>query len=128
MTVEERSAGLAAAARVCRDRLLALADDALQGSDVELVTPPEPSSIMMEFESGVGAFCFTEVVVTTASVRLAGAAGWGYVMGFDREGALAAAVLDADSTQAVERLVRAALAAEREERERLARELSRTRV
>jgi alpha-D-ribose 1-methylphosphonate 5-triphosphate synthase subunit PhnG len=128
MTAEERSAGLAAAARVCRDRLLALADDALRGSEAELITPPEPASIMMELESGAGAFCFTEVVITTASVRLAGAAGGGCVMGFDREGALASAVLDAGSTQAVERLACAALAAEREERERLARELGRTRV
>jgi alpha-D-ribose 1-methylphosphonate 5-triphosphate synthase subunit PhnG len=128
VTPEERSAGLAAAARTQREELLALAGRALAGAEVELLAPPEPGTIMLELEGRAGTFCFTEVAITTARVRLDGAEGWGCVMGFDGEAAVASAVLDARPGDAVVRLARAALQAEAEAREARARGVARTRV
>ncbi|MGP6155997.1 MAG: phosphonate C-P lyase system protein PhnG [Vulcanimicrobiaceae bacterium] len=128
MTAEERSAGLAAAARVQREALLALADRALQGTAVELLEAPEPGTIMLELESRAGTFCFTEVAITTARVQLDGTEGWGCVMGFDREAAVASAVCDARPSDAVTRLAAEALEAERQAREAQARGVARTRV
>jgi alpha-D-ribose 1-methylphosphonate 5-triphosphate synthase subunit PhnG len=128
VTPEERSAGLAAAARVYREELLALAGRTLTGAGVELLAPAEPGTIMLELESGAGTFCFTEVAITTARVRLDGADGWGCVLGFDREAAIASAVLDAQPSGAVVRLAHGALEAEREARETQARGVARTRV
>ncbi len=128
MTAEERSAGLAAAARVRRDGLLALADRELASADAEIVAAPAPGSVMVELENAAGAFCFTEVVVTTASVRLDGAPGWGCVLGFDREAALAAALLDAHPSGELEELLRVALQVERQAEAREAQALAGTRV
>jgi alpha-D-ribose 1-methylphosphonate 5-triphosphate synthase subunit PhnG len=128
VTAQERSAGLAAAARVQRDELLALAGSLLAGAEVELLAPAEPGTIMLELESPAGTFCFTEVAITTARVRLDGAEGWGCVMGFDREAAVASAVLDAQPSAAVVRLAQAALEAERTARDTQTRGVARTRI
>ncbi|HTV73977.1 MAG TPA: phosphonate C-P lyase system protein PhnG [Candidatus Acidoferrales bacterium] len=128
MTAPERSAGLAAAARLWRDDLIALGERVLDAASVEVTAMPAPGSVMMELAGEIGSFCFTEVVVTTASVCVDGASGWGCVMGYDREAALAAAVLDARATDEVESFAKAALAAEEEERMRLSRALAGTRI
>ncbi len=134
MTPEERSEGLAAAARTQRAEMIALADRVLEDCTCEVLQPPAAGTVMLEFESEIGAFCFSEVIVTTASVRVAHVAGWGCVLGFDREAALATAVLDAEaargseSTAQVMRLATESLASERRERERRARAVVRTKV
>jgi alpha-D-ribose 1-methylphosphonate 5-triphosphate synthase subunit PhnG len=128
VTPEERSAGFAAAARTHRRELLALASRILAEGEVELLAAPEPGAIMLELESRAGAFCFTEVAITTARVRLDGAEGWGCVMGFDREAAVACALLDARPSGAVVRLAETALEAERRARAAQATGVARTRV
>lgn len=90
--------GLAAAARVDRTRLLADAEAVLGAhDDVEVVEVPEPRTVMGRFASDRGTQCVTEVVVTTARVRLGTLTTWAVVLGWDEDGALAAAlVLAAD--------------------------------
>jgi alpha-D-ribose 1-methylphosphonate 5-triphosphate synthase subunit PhnG len=99
MTRGAFSEGLAAAARVRRDELIALADDIARRHDVDVIEVPAPASMMLELESNVGSFCLTEVVVTTARVRIERNFGWGAVLGWDAEGALASALCDATSDE-----------------------------
>ncbi len=129
MTDEERSAGLAAAARVRRDALIDLAEQIAAGdAAIEVIDAPAPGSVVVEVETRVGAFCFTEVVVTTATVALGESVGWGCVMGYDREGALAGALLDAARDGRVEALAQAALAEEDAARAAFEQALAGTRV
>lgn len=129
MTDEERSAGLAAAARVRRDALIDLAEQiATIDGAIEVIDAPAPGAIVVEVETRAGAFCFTEVVVTTATVALGESVGWGCVMGYDREGALAGALLDAARDVRVEALAEAALADENSARAAFERALAGTRV
>jgi alpha-D-ribose 1-methylphosphonate 5-triphosphate synthase subunit PhnG len=95
LTPERRAEGLAAAARVRRDDLLDLAEQVAAGGGVTVLEPPRPASVMVELDGPAGVFCFTEVVVTTARVQVEGAGGWGCALGWDAEGALAAALADA---------------------------------
>jgi alpha-D-ribose 1-methylphosphonate 5-triphosphate synthase subunit PhnG len=126
---EERSAGLAAAARVRREALIALADELAGGElPIETIDPPAPGTVLVEVETRAGAFCFTEVVVTTATIALGESVGWGCVLGYDREGALAGALLDAARDGRVEALAREALGAERTARAAFERALAGTRV
>jgi phosphonate C-P lyase system protein PhnG len=128
VTPERRSEGLAAAARALRPELLDAAELIVQGGQVEVTEPPKAGSVMVELASPVGDFCFTEVVVTTAGVRLAGRPGWACVLGYDEEAALAGAVLDAVQGQEVERLAERALAAEAQQSMEEARAVASTRV
>ncbi len=129
MTDEERSAGLAAAARVRRAALIALADEIGAGNAaIEVIDAPAPGSIVVEVDSRAGPFCFTEVVVTTATVALGESLGWACVMGYDREGALAGALLDALRDERVEALALAALADESAAQAAFERALAETRV
>jgi alpha-D-ribose 1-methylphosphonate 5-triphosphate synthase subunit PhnG len=129
VTDEERSAGLSAAARVRREALIALADEIGAGNAaVEVIDAPAPGTIVVEAATRAGTFCFTEVVVTTATVALGERLGWGCVMGYDREGALAGALLDAVRDARVEALAGASLADERAARASFERALAQTRV
>ncbi len=128
MTPEERSAALAAAARTQREALIGLADALLFTIPAQVVSAPAAGSLMVELENAAGAFCFTEVVVTTAEVSLDGSNGWGCVLGFDREAALAAAILDARPDARLDDFLATALASEAAAREREASALVRTRV
>ena len=112
MTAERRSAGLAAAARVAREELLDLAEATASEDAVTVVSAPAAGGVMIDVETHAGAFCACEVVVTTASVRVRETNGWACVLGFDREAALAAAILDARPDVAVETLAADALARE----------------
>jgi alpha-D-ribose 1-methylphosphonate 5-triphosphate synthase subunit PhnG len=129
---EELSEGLAAAARVRRDELLDLAECVATSRQVTVTQRPAAGSVMLELEGPVGAFCFTEAVVTTArvEVRLEPEArvGWGCAMGWDPEAALAIALLDAEPGAAAFSLARRALADEEAERLRLRRAVATTRV
>jgi len=122
------SSGLAAAARVKRNDLLDLAERIAASQPVAVLEPPLARSVMLELGTTIGAFCFTEVVVTTASVRVGAADGWAAVMGFDQEAALAAALADAVDSQEVRDLAEAALGAEETERRRTAASMADTRV
>lgn len=128
MTPERRSEGLAAAARVLRGELVEQAEGIAAGRSCQVVEPPAPGSVMVELESPVGSFCLTEVVVTTARVEVDGVAGWGCVLGFDEEGALAGALLDATPGGDVDQLARRALDREEREREAAARAVASTEV
>jgi phosphonate C-P lyase system protein PhnG len=123
-----RSEGLAAAARVRRDELVALADDVAASLAVEVVEAPAAASVMLELSSRTGTFCLTEVVVTTARVRVRANDGWGCVMGFDPAGALAGALCDALADERVEVLARRALADEAAARAERSRALAATKV
>lgn len=125
---ERLSAGLAAAARVKRLELLDIAERIAGSAQVAVLQAPSASSVLVELGTPIGAFCFTEVVVTTASVRVDQASGWAAVMGFDQEAALAAAVADAVDSAEVRELARSALALEDEERARTATLMAVTRV
>lgn len=92
MTPEELVTGLAAAARVRRERLLGLAGAVAGENDVRVDESPRPSSVMLQLDTPVGEFCLGEVVVTTAGVTVGTAEGWACVIGYDEEGALAAAL------------------------------------
>ena len=109
MTNGRRSEGLAAAARVRRDELLAIAEHLAANAMVAVLDAPAAGTTMLELASRVGTFCFTEVVVTTARVRADGCEGWGCVLGWDAEGALAAALCDARAAERVRILAQAAL-------------------
>lgn len=115
MTPEERAEALAAAARIMRPDLVALAEELATG-DVTLVHGPQPQTIMLELEGPTGAFCLGETVITSCTARVDGADGHGWVLGFDREAALAAAVCDAAAGDRVEALAGAARRAEQAER------------
>lgn len=128
MTPERRSEGLAAAARVLRGELVERAEGIAAGQPCRVVEAPAPGSVMVELESPVGSFCFTEVVVTTARVEVDGTPGWACVLGFDEEGALAGALLDAMPGTDVERLAQRALDREEREREAAARAVATTEV
>ena len=112
MRPEELMTGLAAAARVRRDRLLGLAGDVAGQRDVQVHESPHPSSVMLQVESPVGDFCLGEVVVTTAGVTVGAAMGWGCVIGYDEEGALAAALCAAAGGESARMLARDAQAEE----------------
>ena len=128
MTRAEFSQGLAAAARVRRNELIALADDLASRNAVDLLEAPAPSTVMMELESSVGPFCLTEVVVTTARVRVARTEGYGAALGWDAEGALAGALCDAAGGERAETLARRALADEDESRAERMRAVATTKV
>ena len=95
---------------------------------VEVLEAPSAASVMVELQTPVGSFCFTEVVVTTARVEVAGREGWACVLGWDEEGALAAALLDAAPTPSVAQLVAGALSDEAADREAGARAFAATKV
>ena len=128
MTPEQRAAGLAAAARVRRADLLAAADGIAGAGQVEMLEAPVPRSVMLELETAAGAFCVSEVVVTTALVAVGGAEGWGCVMGWDDEGALAAATCSALADATVDEIARSALDDEREAAEREQADVAGTRL
>ncbi|HEX4211698.1 MAG TPA: phosphonate C-P lyase system protein PhnG [Candidatus Dormibacteraeota bacterium] len=128
MTPERRSEGLAAAVRVHRDEVLQEAVAVVRRSRVEVIRPPAAGSVMLELDSPVGSFCLTEVVVTSAEVRVDGGTGWACVLGFDEEAAVAAAILDGSAGPTAERLAEAALTEEAEQAEEEARMAAATRV
>ncbi len=128
MTRGQLSEGLAAAARLRRDELVALADDVAQRHDVDVLEGPAAASVMLEIESSIGAFCLTEVVVTTVRVNVERSTGWGAVLGWDAEGALASALCDAAGGDAAQTLARNALADESEVRVERMRAVAATRV
>jgi alpha-D-ribose 1-methylphosphonate 5-triphosphate synthase subunit PhnG len=128
MTPEARAEGLAAAARVLREEMVAKAELIAAAGPVEVVVAPAAGSVTLQVASPVGAFNLTEVAVTTAEARVAGCAGWGCVLGWDEEGALAAALLDATPGADVIALARRALEIEAAERDRQARAVATTRV
>lgn len=128
MTPEQRSEGLAAAARVLRRDLLELAEAAATRPGARVVTPPEAGTVMLEFDAPVGTFAFTEAVVTTAEAGIGDRSGWGCVLGWDEEGALACALLDALAGDPVDQLAAAAIRLEAENRDREARSAATTKV
>ncbi|GAA3657917.1 hypothetical protein GCM10022224_021450 [Nonomuraea antimicrobica] len=97
MTREER-AGLLAAATP--DELLPLAERLLRSGDLgepTVLHPPEVGMVMLTVREPVAEerFHLGEVLVTSCTVEVAGAAGWCMRGGDDRVAALAAALLDA---------------------------------
>ena len=128
MSSEELLTGLAAAARVRRDRLLGLAGDVAGQRDVQVHESPHPSSVMLQLESPVGDFCLGEVVVTTAGVTVGAAMGWACVMGYDEEGALAAALCAAAGGDSARLLARDAQAEEAAVRRREEESVATTRI
>lgn len=125
-SAKERAEGLAAAARCRRTKLLALAEPL--ASVARVVEPPTAKTVMMEVATAVGPFCLAEVVVTTASVRIAEAVGWSCVLGWDEHGALAAALCDAVGGAGTDQLAAEALAAETAERREIEAAVATTRV
>jgi hypothetical protein len=119
--------GLAAAARVQRERLLDLAEG-VAGSGAEVAEPPRPATVMIRLQGPVGTFSLSEVVVTTCSAVVDGRSGWACVMGWDPEGALACALLVAARSAPVQELAAAALAEEEEARRRRLAAVASTRV
>lgn len=128
MTPERRAEGLAAAARTFRSELVERAELVAGAEAVEVTRSPAPGSVMLELASPVGRFCFTEVVVTSAEVRVQGRAGWSCVLGYDDEAALAAAILDASPGPEVEALAGRALDVEARQASEEARAVASTRV
>jgi len=128
MTKRELSEGLAAAARVRRDELLSLAEDIAERERVEVIASPSPSSVMIELTTSIGPFCFTEAVVTTARVRTRNGDGWGAVMGWDAQGALAGALCDAAGGEHAAALARHALDDEASRRRDRMRAVAATKV
>lgn len=128
MTPQRRAEGLAAAARTLRGELVEAAEQVARTAAVDLVSVPAAASVMLELSSPVGDFCLTEVVVTTAEVRIAGRSGWGCVLGFDEEAALAGAILDATPAAGADRLAERALALEADHAAAEARAVATTRV
>ncbi|NKQ58231.1 hypothetical protein HFP15_35805 [Amycolatopsis sp. K13G38] len=116
VSVERRAEGLAAAARTDRSALLALAEPIAARGEVTVEVAPEPRTVMTVLETPIGQQCLTEVVVTTAAVTVAGTRGWGCVLGWDAEAALAAALADAADPAGADRLAEAALRAEEHDR------------
>jgi alpha-D-ribose 1-methylphosphonate 5-triphosphate synthase subunit PhnG len=121
--------GLAAAARVRRERLLDLAEGVATGeAEVSVAEPPRAGTVMVRLRGPIGEFCLTEVVVTTATAVVAGQRGWACVMGWDEEGALACALLAAAAPAAAAALADEALAAEAAERDARLQAVGATRV
>lgn len=118
-TVRDRvTEGLAAAARIDRTRLLAAAEAVLSAHDgVEVVEAPEPRTVMGRFTSARGTQCLSEVVVTTTRVRLGTATTWAAVLGWDEDGALAAALVLAADPRTAADLAEYALRLEADQRE-----------
>jgi hypothetical protein len=112
LSVERRCAGLAAAAVHCRGRLLKLAEPIAAGSDVVLDQAPEPRTVLTVLETSIGRHCLSDVVVTTAAVTVAGRRGWGCVLGWDAEAAVASALLAASDSAQVDALTAEGLARE----------------
>lgn len=111
LSPEDRSAGLAAAARVNRLELIAAAELVAARSAVRVVSAPAAGSVMVQLETPVGTFCLTEAIVTSCEVEVAEAVGWSAVLGWDDEASLAAAILDATPRDG-DAIASAALAAE----------------
>jgi phosphonate C-P lyase system protein PhnG len=129
MTPQTRAQGLAAAARVRRDALIALADATAQSQRVDVLEAPAPYSVLLEVEGAAGSFNLTEVVITTARVRVAGSEGYGYVLGWDAAAALAGALCDGvGGDERVEQLACDALAAESTARSERLRAIAATKV
>jgi alpha-D-ribose 1-methylphosphonate 5-triphosphate synthase subunit PhnG len=123
--------GLAAAARVRRDALIALADETAAAYAVDLTEAPAPNSVLLEVESAAGSFYLTEVVITAARVRVEGRDGYGCVLGWDAGGALAGALCDAAAPHERERvalLAQEALDAEAADRQAHMHAIEATRV
>ena len=123
-----RSEGLAAAARVRRSELLELAESIAAAGGVAVIEPPAAGSTMLELTTRIGTFCFTEVVVTTARVHSRDGDGWGCVLGWDAEAALAAALCDARRDERVAVLANLALADEAAARTERRRAIGATKV
>ena len=128
MNADERCSGLAAAARCRRSQLLKLAETVAEREPIRLVDPPEAQTVMLEIQSPIGEFCAVEVVVTTARIDLGQRSGWGCVLGWDAEGAVACALLDASGGPEVEAVAAASLAVEADAREERSRALATTHV
>jgi alpha-D-ribose 1-methylphosphonate 5-triphosphate synthase subunit PhnG len=97
LTREERAELLAAATP---DELLSLAERLLESGDLgepTVVQPPEVGMVMITVREPVAEerFHLGEVLVTSCTVEVAGAAGWSMRGGDDRVATLAAALLDA---------------------------------
>lgn len=128
MTPDRRIEGLAAAARIDRPTLIALAEPIARRDDIQIVVSPEPSTVMTVLGTPVGEQCFAEVVVTTAQVVVAGTDGWGCVLGWDAEAALAAALIDAADPSAGDALAAEALQTESAQRAQRNAQVRRTRM
>ncbi len=128
VTIERRAQGLAAAARVRRAELLVLAERLAGAAEVAVDEAPAPAAVMVELEAPMGSFCLAQVVVTTAGVRLDGQPGWGCVVGWDDEGALAVAMCSATGGQEVDSLAGQALLDEEANRASVGRSAAATRV
>jgi hypothetical protein len=89
-----------------------------ESAGVSVTEHPAAVSTLVELDSPVGAFCLAEVVLTTAAVVVDGEPGWGCVLGYDEEAALAAAICEAAGGHGVEQLARRSLAVEEAARER----------
>lgn len=121
--------GLAAAARVRRERLLDLAEAALaEAVDVQVLEAPEPATVMARFATGRGEQCVAEVVLTPTRVRIDGRQAWAVVLGWDEQAALAAAVVAAQRPESAMELAHAALEAEAEHRRAARETLAATRM
>jgi alpha-D-ribose 1-methylphosphonate 5-triphosphate synthase subunit PhnG len=128
MNADERSTGLAAAARCRRRQLLSLAESMAGRERIRLLDPPEAQTVMLEIQSPVGEFCAVEVVVTTARIALGEHSGWGCVLGWDAEGAVACALLDAVGGPDVDAMAAASLATEATSRRERSQALATTYV
>lgn len=120
--------GLAAAARVLREDLLALAAAVLDRCDPSVIEPPEPRTVMNHFAADRGQQCLGEVVVTTARVAESGRSSWSIVLGWDEEGALAAAIVGLGDPSLVRELGTRALRIEDEQRQETAQMVAATRM
>jgi alpha-D-ribose 1-methylphosphonate 5-triphosphate synthase subunit PhnG len=132
-SVEERYAALAVAER---GRLVELADAILRSvDDVRMLAVPGPATMLVELTESVRRqpFHLCEVVVSEASVSVAGYRGDGLVLGADTERAVAAAVCDAAAEAGlhrdeVERLVADTMTELERGRRQRAAEVAATRV
>jgi alpha-D-ribose 1-methylphosphonate 5-triphosphate synthase subunit PhnG len=128
MTAAERASGLAAAARTRREGLLSLAGAIAEETAVRVLEPPAAGLVAVRLSTPAGELSLVDAVVTTASVEVAGRRGWACVLGWDDRAALAAALCDACTGEAVAALAAAALADERARAAARAAELAATRV
>ncbi|MPZ99179.1 MAG: phosphonate C-P lyase system protein PhnG [Dehalococcoidia bacterium] len=120
MLREERLEAMSAAPD---DQLVALADEVLEGFDIELTRGPVVGLLMMRVEEPAEGltFNFTEVTVSEAEVTAGDHRGYAMLMGRVPEKALAAAVLDAAleaGHQAAPRIEELLVSARRDETER----------
>ncbi len=94
-TAERRAELLAVADR---DALVSVAQRCLAGGEVDVRSPPETGTLLLEVrEPVVGErFHLGEVLVTRAEVQVGETAGWAMRLGDDHEATLAAAVCDAE--------------------------------